>query len=72
MGAGLVQPEYGRRTGRTGARNGQLDPILNRGIFNLAGTPNIAGFHLMLVQDRAVRIHDADGAVGWRLEGLVV
>ena len=51
----LVQPEDRRRPGRSGTRDGQLDPVLNRRILDLAGTPDVPFFHLVLMQRIASR-----------------
>ncbi len=72
MGAILVQPEHGRSAGRPSTRDSQFHPILNRGILDLAGTPNVTLFNLVLVQRLARRIHDPDRTVAWCFEGLIV
>ena len=68
----FVQPEHGGSAARFGARDGQFDPILDRRVLHLAGTPDIAFFDLMLVQRLAGRVDDPNGPVPRRFEGLVV
>src|SRR5207253_8595290 len=49
----LVEPEDGPIACGTGARDGQLDPILNGGILRLAHAPDVAGLDLVFEQRRA-------------------
>src|SRR5690606_37121682 len=67
-----VQPEDGRGVGLTGTGNGQLDPVADRGVLGLAGTPDVTSLDFVLHQHGAVGRHDAHGAVGGHFEGLVV
>ncbi len=67
-----IQPEYGRGAAQAGAVDGQLDPVLDRGVLGLAHAPDVAGLHGVFEHHVAGIVGDAHGAVGRNLEGLVV
>src|SRR5690606_35771887 len=53
--------------------DGQLDPVANRVVFGLAGTPDIAGFQVVVLQQYfAVFVDHAYRAIFGQDEGLVV
>ena len=72
VGPGLVEPEYGRRTGESGATHRQFYPILDWCILDLAHTPDIARFDAMFQQHRALAIHYLHLAIAGDLKSLVV
>src|SRR5882724_7374022 len=44
----FIEPENRRRGAEPGAVYGELHPVLDRGIFRLAGTPDVSGLHFVL------------------------
>ena len=67
-----VEPEDGLHAGQAGAVDGELDPVLDRLVLGLAGTPDIAGLDVVLDEHLALGVADLNGAVRGNLEGLVV
>jgi len=68
-----VQPKNRRRAGVAGTGDGQFDPVANRRILDLAGTPDVAGFDVLRQQDFAGgEIGDVGDAVFRNLESLVI
>ena len=72
MGALRIQPEDCRRVADASACDGELDPVADRGVFRLAHTVDVAGFHILLQQHFAVCIYGADDALCFSDKGLVV
>jgi hypothetical protein len=72
VGALLVEPEDGGGVGEAGAVDGELHPVLHRGVLGLAGAPDVALGDAVLEENLAGLVHDADGAGGGGDEGLVV
>ena len=72
VGAGLVEPEDRGVAGGAGACDGELDPVLDRGVLGLAGPPDVASLDLVLHEHVAGRVDDLDAAGCGHLEGLVV
>ena len=73
MGPAGIQPENCRGTGCPGPPHGKFDPILHRGVLGLAAPEDVPFIHPLLQQGRAGGgIDNADRAVSWRNEGLVV
>lgn len=72
VGAVLVQPEDGRGAGGAGAGDGELDPVLDGQVLGLAGAEDVALGDLLLQDDVALGVDEADGAGLGDLEGLVV
>ena len=68
----FVQPEHSWITGCTGTVHGKLHPVLNRGIFCLAGTPDVPLLHGILEKNFSGGVGHADDSMTWDLEGLVV
>ncbi len=68
----LVQPEYCRHAGQACAVDGQLDPVTDRFILDLAHAPDVALLDVLFQQYIAVEVSDAGHAVFSNFEGLVV
>ena len=68
-----VQPEHSRHTRIAGTGDGQLHPIANRRIFDLAHAPNVAFFHVLRQQHFACGdVYDAGLACFADFKGFVV
>jgi hypothetical protein len=73
VGAVLVEPEHHGHAGVAGAGDGQLDPVTDRSVLDLAHAPDVAGFHVLRQQHFAgVQVGDVGHAVFRDLESLVV
>ena len=72
VGPRLVQPEDRRRFGLSRARDGQPDPILDRGVLSLAHAPDVAGVDLVLEQRVVAVVAHPDRPGALDLERLVV
>ncbi|KAG0731542.1 hypothetical protein G6F23_015205 [Rhizopus arrhizus] len=64
VGTLFGQPEDGGRLAGAGAGDGQLDPILDRGVLGLAHAPDVTGFHGVLEHHVAGVVGDLDHAIG--------
>ena len=71
VGAVFVEPEDGGAAGGAGAADGEFDPILDGGVFGLAGAPDVAFFH-WVGKELFIAGDDADSSVGGGFEGFVV
>ena len=69
VGAGLVEEEDGRGTGRAGAGDGQLDPVLDGDVLDPAHPPDVALLDVVLEDDLTGRGGHGDGASRGDLEG---
>ncbi|MDT4821674.1 hypothetical protein FQZ97_548590 [compost metagenome] len=68
-----VEPEHDRHAGVARAVHGQLHPVADRGVLDLAHAPDVALFHVFAHQHFAgVQVGDVGHAVFGDLEGLVV
>lgn len=68
-----VEPEQHRHTRVTATVDGQLDPVLDRGVLDDAQTPDVAFFDGLGQQDlTGLDVGDVGGAADGDLEGLVV
>ena len=72
VGTGLVEPEDGRPAGRPRPVHGELDPVLDRGVLDLAGPPDVPGPDLVRHEHRAVVGDHRHRAGLGDLVGLVV
>src|SRR5476649_343292 len=68
-----VQPEHGRHAGVAGTGDGQLDPVADRGILDLAHAPDIAFFDVLRQQHFArYQVGDVGNAGFRHFKRLVV
>ena len=68
-----VEPEHRRHAGVAGAGDGQLDPVADRRVLDLAHAPDVACFDVLRQQHFAGgEVDDVGDAVFGDLEGLVV
>ncbi len=68
-----VEPEHGGHARVARAGDGQLDPVADRGVLDLAHAPDVAGFDVLAQQHFASGdVDDVGHAVLGDLEGLVV
>ena len=68
-----VEPEHHRHAGVARARDGELDPVADGGVLDLAHAPDVALLHVLAEQHLArVEVGDVGHAVLGDLEGLVV
>ncbi len=68
----FVEPENTRLAGSFGAIDSQLDPVLNRNIFGLAGTIDVTSRNRLLHQYGTVGSNNLELTVARCFEGLVV
>ena len=69
----LVEPEHHGHAGVAGAVDGQLDPVTNGGVLDLAHAPDVAFFHVLGQKNfSSVQVGDVGHAVFGNLESLVV
>ena len=68
-----VEPEHHRHAGVARAVDGQLDPVADRGVLDLAHAPDVARLDVLAHQHLAgAEVGDVGNAVLGNLEGLVV
>merc|ERR1719232_676726 len=67
-----VQPEHSLGTSGLGTGHGELDPVLDWNVLDLAHSPDVASLHSVLENLVTSAVSDGDGALGGNLEGLVV
>jgi hypothetical protein len=68
-----VEPEHHGHAGIAGACDGQLDPVADGGVLDLAHAPDVALLHVLAEQHFAgLEVGDVGDAVLGDLEGLVV
>ena len=60
VGPVFIEPEYRGRTGSPRSIYGELYPVLNGRVFNLAHAEDVASFDRLLNQNVIIRIHNAD------------
>ena len=72
MRAILVQPENRGVPCQPSPLYSEANPILNRNIFRLAHSPNVARLDVVLHQYGPLLIHHLDDTGGFDLEGLVM
>lgn len=72
VSAGFVEPEDGGSAAGAGAFDGEFYPVLDGGVFGLAGAPDVASFDVVGKEDVAVGVDDFDFAVCGDFEGFVV
>ena len=72
VGPVLVKPEDGGGAGDPGAGDGQLDPILDRGVLGLAHPEDVSGLDLLMKLDHTRGVHHPDRPLSRRHEGLIV
>ena len=72
VGAVLVEPEYCRGVGRASTTYGELHPIADRTILNLAHAEDIAFFYFLFKQNFFVGVDDHNATFTRCQEGFIV
>ena len=72
MGAICIEPEDRGPVRCRGTSHGELDPIADREILDLAGAPDIACIDFVLNENLSCGIDNANDPFGFDLESLVV